>query len=342
LNLIDIQIIAVVDPYENQHQHEVPIPPTITDPFWREFNDWRRNNPYDYDQWLNNRDHLPPGDNAPENAATTNATGDEAPRTNNVRNATNNATGDNVLRTNNVRNNNDSNSQSTGSNCGESLNSDTLTISSTGDSCIISISDSSFTAASSDTYYTANENTSSTDSFLTCPEIQSPPDSLLSFCNEFDVAYSHRKMLLPGVRIWPTAKSVPRKPKTRPTAALDDYIEQLSLAGIIEPSKRGPFVASLFIIPKQNNEPRLIVDYSNLTPVLKPPKFYLPSIYQLLKRKNFPFVDPFFIKIDLKMPFITSLLLNNQGTSPPFITKNIIDLNFFHLVYHLRLSLCNW
>jgi hypothetical protein len=110
-------------------------------------------------------------------------------------------------------------------------------------------------------------------------------------------------MLLPGVRIWPTAKSVPRKQKTKPTAALDDYIKQLSLAGIIEPSKRGPFVASLFIIPKQNNEPRLIVDYSNLTPVLKPPKFYLPSIYQLLKRKQFPFVNPFFIKIDLKNAF---------------------------------------
>jgi hypothetical protein len=50
LNLIDIQIIAVGDPYDNQHQHEVPIPPTITDPFWREFNDWRRNNPNDYDE----------------------------------------------------------------------------------------------------------------------------------------------------------------------------------------------------------------------------------------------------------------------------------------------------
>jgi hypothetical protein len=54
LNLIDIQIIAVVDPYENNIQHEVPIPPSITDPFWRELYDWRRNNPDDYDQWLHN------------------------------------------------------------------------------------------------------------------------------------------------------------------------------------------------------------------------------------------------------------------------------------------------
>jgi len=226
---------------------------------------------------------MPPGETAPDNAATNNATGDNAPRTNNVRN--------------------DSNSHTTGSTCGESYTSDTLTITSTGDSCITSLTGSSFTAESNDSFHTANDNISTSATFLTCPEIQSPPDSLLFFCNEFDVSHSHRKMLLPGVRIWPTAKSVPRKQKTKPTAALDDYIKQLSLAGIIEPSKRGPFVASLFIIPKQNNEPRLIVDYSNLTPVLKPPKFYLPSIYQLLKRKQFPFVNPFFIKIDLKNAF---------------------------------------
>jgi hypothetical protein len=281
LNLIDIQIIAVVDPYENHIQQEVPIPPTITDPFWREFNDWRRNNPNDYDQWLNNRNQLPSGDTAPENFDTNNATGDNAPRTNNVRN---------------------DDSQTTESTCGES-SSDTLTITSTGDSCITSLTGGSFTAESNDSFHTANEYASTTDSFVTCPEIQSPPESLLSFCNEFNVSHSHRKMLLPGVRIWPTAKSVPRKPKTKPTPALDNYINQLTLAGIIEPSKRGPFVASLFIIPKQNNEPRLIVDYSNLTPVLKPPKFYLPSIYQLRKRKQFPFINPFFIKIDLKNAF---------------------------------------
>jgi hypothetical protein len=301
LNLIDIQIIAVVDPYENQNQHEVPIPPTITDPFWREFNDWRRNNPQDYDQWLNNRDQLPSGDIAPENVDTNNATGDNAPRTNNVRN--------------------ENNIQTTGSTCGESFTSDILTITSTGDSCITSLTGGSFTAESYDSFHTANENASTSDSFITCPEIQSPPESLLSFCNEFDVSHSHRKMILPGVRIWPTAKSVPRKHKTKPTAALDDYIKQLSLAGKIEPSKRGPFIASLFIIPKQNNEPRLIVDYSNLTPVLKPPKFYLPSIYQLLRRKQFPFVDPFFIKIDLKNAFYNIALAEQSRYITTFYYK---------------------
>ncbi len=246
---------------------------------------------------------MPSADNAPENVDNTKATGANAPRTNNV--------------------SNENDSQTTGSTCGE-FTSDTLTITSTGDSCITSLTGGSFTAESNDSFHTANEYASTSDSFVTCPEIQSPPDSLLSFCNEFNVSHSHRKMLLPGVRIWPTAKSEPRKHKTKPTPALDDYIKQLTLAGIIEPSKRGPFVASLFIIPKQNNKPRLIVDYSNLTPVLKPPKFYLPSIYQLVKRKQFPFVNPFFIKIDLKNAFYNIAIAEKSR----YITT------FYYKTYH--------
>jgi hypothetical protein len=130
----------------------------------------------------------------------------------------------------------------------------------------------------------------------------------------------HRKMLLPGVRIWITAKSVPRKPKTTPTPALDQYIERLKLTNIIEPSKRGPFVASLFIIPKANNEPRLIVDFSNL--VLKPPKFYLPSIYQLLKRKHFPFKNPSFVKIDLKNAFYNIAIAPQSRFVTTFYYRN--------------------
>jgi hypothetical protein len=169
LNLIDIQIIAVVDAHNNQHQHEVPIPPTITDPFWREFNDWRRNNPDDYNEWLNNRNQLPPGDTAPENTAT-NATGDNAPDENN---ATSNAIGDNAPTNNNAttdRTNTQSSSndsQTTGSTCGESYTSDTLTITSTGDSCITSLTGSSYIADSIDSYYTANDTNSTTDSFIT-------------------------------------------------------------------------------------------------------------------------------------------------------------------------------
>ena len=94
-----------------------------------------------------------------------------------------------------------------------------------------------------------------------------------------------------------------RKAHTRPTVVLDEYVQSLLKANVIEPSQRGPFVASIFAIPKNNGEARLIIDYSNVTPLLRPPKYYLPSIYQIVSRKRFPFREPFFIKIDLRNAF---------------------------------------
>jgi hypothetical protein len=186
MNIIDIQIIAVIDYNDNHEQIEVPITPLVTDPFWNEFNNWRRNNHEDYDNWLNNRfnDTVPAGDTAPApDNATNNATGDNAPRNR----ARNNVPANNVV---------DTDTSETQSSNGESSNydSDTLAITSTGDSCITNFSSSSFRtgstfiASSDDTFYTANSSSHSSDSFITCPEIPTPPQSLLSFCNEFNVS----------------------------------------------------------------------------------------------------------------------------------------------------------
>jgi hypothetical protein len=86
-----------------------------------------------------------------------------------------------------------------------------------------------------------------------------------------------------------TQKSAKKKPRTRSTEILTQYVDKLRQAGIIERSKRGPFVSSIFVIPKKDNTAR--------------PKFYLPSIYQLINRKTFPFKSPHYIKIDLKNAF---------------------------------------
>ena len=223
------------------------------------------------------------------------------------------ATGDNApakKKKKRIDDNDDDTSSSDETESGESSSyATTLTITGTGSSTSVqsdySSTDSESTASSNNSYFTARSQSSnfSDESFLTCPEIQTPPDSLSVFCDVFNVSQKHRAMFLPGVRIWTTANSVPRKPKTKSTATLTNYLNNLKKAGIIEPSKRGPFVASLFIIPKQDGQARLIVDYSNLTPILKPPKFYLPSIYQLLHRKHIPCKNPFFVKIDLKNAF---------------------------------------
>ncbi len=120
---------------------------------------------------------MPAGDNAP----VTNANGDIA--------SPNTATHDNIA-------DNDEQSDEYFSTVESSnYDSDTLTITSTGDSSFTSFSSSvsrtgsTSTASSDDTFYTANSSTGTT--FTTCPEIQTPPVSLLSFCNEFDVLHMH-------------------------------------------------------------------------------------------------------------------------------------------------------
>ena len=250
------------------------------------------NNPDDYNDWLTN---LPRSDNADQNDDQE-ATGDNAPDRNKKKKRIDN---------------NDDSSSSDETESGESTSyATTLTITGTGSSTSVQSDTSSSlnsdtTSSSNDSYFTAHSHisASSDDTYLTCPDIQTPPDSLTVFCDVFNVSQKHKAMFLPGVRIWTTANSVPRKPKTKSTPTLTNYLNNLKKAGIIEPSKRDPFVASLFIIPKQDGQARLIVDYSNLTPILRPPKFYLPSIYQLLHRKHIPFKNTFFVKIDLKNAF---------------------------------------
>ena len=68
LGLIDIQIIATYDTYVINPIQQ-PLTP-VSDPFWAEFNEWRINNPNEYEQWLNDR-NLP----APDNADAQDATG---------------------------------------------------------------------------------------------------------------------------------------------------------------------------------------------------------------------------------------------------------------------------
>jgi hypothetical protein len=119
-------------------------------------------------------------------------------------------------------------------------------------------------------------------------------------------------LLLPGVRFWLTGKSARKGPHTRSTPVLTEYVDKLRQAGIIERFKRGPFVSSIFVIPKKDNTACLIVDYSNTTPILIPPKFYLPSIYKLISKISFPSSNTQYIKIKLKNAFFNIKIHENS------------------------------
>ena len=74
LGYIDVIIIAEQDQYNNQQIPATPLT-LVSDPFWEEFNNWRINNPDDYNEWYQN---LPRSDNADPNDDQE-ATGDNAP-----------------------------------------------------------------------------------------------------------------------------------------------------------------------------------------------------------------------------------------------------------------------
>ena len=236
----------------------IPQPlPLISDPFWKEFHDWRRDNPEAYQEWLNNL-HQDDQESEPDQVVPdSNPEGETS----------------------------DSRSEIS------STEAESEDFSSTTDSSY----DSSILF-----YILTREVRNLLADNLRVANIHRPPRNLNRFMNAFNVNHSHRRLFEGGVRIFATVSHTRHKHPSRVNPVVDKYMHQLKLARIIEPAKKGPHQASLFIIPKKNNEATLIVDYSNLTPFLIPPKYFLPSIFQLIHRKVFPCRTPHFVKIDLK------------------------------------------
>jgi hypothetical protein len=116
---------------------------------------------------------------------------------------------------------------------------------------------------------------------LSLPIIHVPPSSLAHFCQVFGVTNEvHRTWFVEGIRLWPTVTHLNiLKYKSPPCAVTGKLIDRLIECGIVRKSRLALFVANTFIIPKADNTARLIVNYSKLTPYLKAPKFYLPSIF---------------------------------------------------------------
>lgn len=102
----------------------------------------------------------------------------------------------------------------------------------------------------------------------------------------------------------------PQKPNSRihyksvldRQSVLDIIINMLLAAKIIESTKNGPYLSSIFTVPKPHKKIRPIIDFSHLTPHLKSPKMILTSVYQLLARKSWT-TNLFYIKFDFKNAF---------------------------------------
>ncbi|KAM7312070.1 hypothetical protein ISCGN_008975 [Ixodes scapularis] len=73
-------------------------------------------------------------------------------------------------------------------------------------------------------------------------------------------------------------------------------------AGVIEETKRGPYLSPIQVVPKSKTLSRFIFDCSHLTPHFPAPTFCLPPLPKVLTQCPLP-KAPFFTKMDLKDAF---------------------------------------
>lgn len=66
--------------------------------------------------------------------------------------------------------------------------------------------------------------------------------------------------------------------------------------------KKSPFLANASVVPKPDGTPRLIIDYSHLRGVIKCPKQYLPSVYDIFNKHKY-LAKNWYIKLDLVNAF---------------------------------------
>ncbi len=175
LGLVDILLLPQVD-IDDNYDDTAPLT-LVSDPFWCAFNEWRHNNPDDYQQWLEDRQVDAQQPNATDQQ---DANQDEETTTSTSSSATTTS---------------ESSSTSTYS-YPYWVDSDPDPPSSYWES----------QQSSDTTFYTPRSSLTDSSvyftppSTLTCPDIHESPPSLRTFCELFDVSPVHRKLLLPGVR----------------------------------------------------------------------------------------------------------------------------------------------
>lgn len=105
-----------------------------------------------------------------------------------------------------------------------------------------------------------------------------------------------------GIKLYPNKKVIINKPKATEPKFHKQIINQLLEANIIYQTKKQRYVANMFCIPKSNNDIRPIFNYVKMTDYLAKPSFVLPSIFQLIRKLDWP-RNCYYAKIDIKQAF---------------------------------------
>lgn len=158
--------------------------------------------------------------------------------------------------------------------------------------------------------------TPSTNAIL--PTYYKPKTDIQKFHKEFPIPERLYRKWKNGIPLW-TNKKYAKKFKDVVTEPKTIVIQRLLDSKIITRTSKCSFCSDFFLL-EAKEKVRPIFNYSQLTKSLNPPKFYLPSLYQVINRTNWA-PNLFYVKIDFKQAFF-NINLNKKSS---FITTFVYN-----------------
>ena len=122
-----------------------------------------------------------------------------------------------------------------------------------------------------------------------------------------------------GIRVFLKTKTSRQARSFNTSPCLDATIKAMLEASIIKETTAGPFESKIFLVEKSNGKMRPVIDLHHLVRHSRIPRFYLPSIFQVIRQKPWK-SNLFFIKFDFKNAFF------NINLHP----KSMHIFNFFY------------
>ena len=114
-----------------------------------------------------------------------------------------------------------------------------------------------------------------------------------------------------GVRVFINTSSSRMKRRLESNPCLDLTVQRMLDADIITKTKTGPFESSIFLVPKSNGLMRPVINLHHLVDHAVLPRFYLPSLFQVIRNKPWG-PNLFYIKFDFKNAFFNIPLLKSS------------------------------
>jgi hypothetical protein len=105
-----------------------------------------------------------------------------------------------------------------------------------------------------------------------------------------------------GIRVFLRTKTSRTPIDHRTSPCMTETIKRMMAADIIKEAKAGPFESNIFLIPKSNGLMRPVINLHHLVEYSDVPRFYLPSIFQIIRNKPWG-AGLYYIKFDFKNAF---------------------------------------